>query len=100
MSHFAGELVKASVLLNEKSKSKIVRNHVTIGIRKNKKVRKLALSQNTMKIDHSRYFYVGHFRRSESYESFRNKIPLSSKIDCLKTLRLIQKENKNFKKLI
>ena len=97
MSHFAGELVKASVLLNEKSKSKIVRNHVTIGIRKNKKVRKLALSQNTMKIDHSRYFTLDTLEDLKVMKVLEIKYPSLQKIDCLKTLRLIQKENKNFK---
>ena len=100
LSHFAGELVKASVLLNEKSKSKIVRNHVTIGIRKNKKVRKLALSQNTMKIDHSRYFTLDTLEDLKVMKVLEIKYPSLQKIDCLKTLRLIQKENKNFKKLI
>ena len=100
LSNFAGELVKASVLLNEKSKSKIVRDHVTIRIRKNKKIRKLALSQNSMKIDHSRYFTLDTLEDLKVMKVLETKYPSLQKIDCLKTLRLIQKENKNFKKLI
>ena len=45
LSHYAGELIKADVLLNEKIKNREVENHVTIGIRNNQNLKKLALER-------------------------------------------------------
>ena len=53
-----------------------------------------------MKIDHSRYFTLDTLEDLKVMKVLEIKYPSLQKIDCLKTLRLIQKENKNFKKLI
>ena len=98
LSHFAGELIKGSILLNEKGKSKSVKNHVTIGIRKNKKIKKLALSKHYMKIDHSKYFTLDTLEDLRIMKTLEEKYPSLKKIDCLETLKLIQKKIKILKK--
>ena len=52
-----------------------------------------------MKIDHSRYFTLDTLEDLKVMKVLEIKYPSLQKIDCLKTLRLIQKENKNFKKI-
>lgn len=100
LSHFAGELVKGSILLNEKGNLESVRDHVTIRIRKNKKMKKLILNKYFMKIDHSRYFTLDTLEDLRVMKTLEKKYPSLKKIDCLKTLQLIQKKNKDLKKLI
>ena len=100
LSHFAGELIKATTLLKEKGKTEDIKNHVTLGIRKNKKIKKLVLGNNTMKIDHTKYFTLDTIDDLKIMKVLEDKYPSLTKLDNLKTLKRVQKENKNFKKFI
>ena len=100
LSHFAGELIKATTLLKEKGKTEDIKNHVTLGIRKNKKIKKLVLGNNTMNIDHTKYFTLDTIDDLMIMKVLEDKYPSLTKLDNLKTLKKVQKENKNFKKFI
>tara|TARA_A100001011_G_C14220343_1_gene804023 strand:+ start:46 stop:759 length:714 start_codon:yes stop_codon:yes gene_type:complete len=100
LSHFAGELIKASTLLKEKGKTENIKNHVTLRIRKDKKIKKLALSKNIMKIDHNKYFTLDTIDDLKTMKILEKKYPTLKKLDNISTLRRIQNENKNLKKLI
>ena len=100
LSHFAGELIKATTLLKEKGKTEDIKNHVTLGIRKNKKIKKLVLGNNTMNIDHTKYFTLDTIDDLMIMKVLEDKYPSLTKLDNLKTLKRVQKENKNFKKFI
>ena len=91
LSHYAGELIKADVLLNEKIKNKEVENHVTIGIRNNKNLKKLALERYFCGIDHKKYFTLDTILDLYKLRMLEFKFPELRKLNCLECIKKIQK---------
>lgn len=91
LSHYAGELIKAEVLLNEKIKNKEIQNHVTIGIRDNKNLKKLALNKYFCGIDHEKYFTLDTVLDLYKLRILEFKFPGLRKLNCLECLKKIQK---------
>jgi spore coat polysaccharide biosynthesis protein SpsF (cytidylyltransferase family) len=91
LSHYAGELIKCEVLLNEKMANKEVKNHVTIGIRKNKNLKKLALDEFFFGIDHKKYFTLDTISDLYELKMLEFQFPQLRKLDSLECIKKIQK---------
>lgn len=91
LSHYAGELIKAQALLNEKSTNKEIENHVTIGIRNNKNLKKLTLERNFFGIDHKKYLTLDTISDLHKLKMLEFKFPQLKKLNCLECIKKIQK---------
>jgi spore coat polysaccharide biosynthesis protein SpsF (cytidylyltransferase family) len=91
LSHYGGELIKAEALLNEKNTNKEIENHVTIGIRNNKYLKKLTLENNFFGIDHKKYFTLDTISDLHKLKILEFKFPQLKKLNCLECIKKIQK---------
>ncbi len=95
LSHYAGELIKAQKILDETDTSNDVKNHVTIKIRKNKKIKKLALDKNFFGIDHTKYFTLDTMDDLIEMKKLEFKHAGLKKLNCIDTIKDIQKKWKS-----
>jgi spore coat polysaccharide biosynthesis protein SpsF (cytidylyltransferase family) len=91
LSHYAGELIKSQVLLNEKKANKDEKNHVTVGIRKNKNLKKLALDEYFFGIDHKKYFTLDTISDLRDQKMLEFQFPQLKRLDSLECIKNIQK---------
>jgi spore coat polysaccharide biosynthesis protein SpsF (cytidylyltransferase family) len=91
LSHYAGELIKSQVLLNEKIVNKEVKNHVTINIRKNKNLNKLALNEYLLGVDHKKYFTLDTISDLSDLKMLEFQFPQLRRLDSIKCIKKIQK---------
>ncbi len=96
LSHYAGELIKAKVLLNEKSKDDKIKNHVTIGIRNNKNLKILALKPNFFGINHREYFTLDTVFDLLKMKMLEFICPELKKLNCIRCIKKIQRKNWKF----
>jgi spore coat polysaccharide biosynthesis protein SpsF (cytidylyltransferase family) len=96
LSHYAGELIKAKVLLNEKNQDDKIKNHVTMGIRNNKNLKILALQPNFFGINHKKYFTLDTVFDLLKMKKLEFIYPELKKLDCIKCIKKIQRENWKF----
>jgi len=92
LSHYSGELIKAQKILDEKDISNDVLDHVTINIRKNKEIRKLALKSNFCGIDHTKYFTLDTIDDLVAMKKIEFKYKNLKSLNCINTIKNIQKK--------
>lgn len=90
LSHFSGELFKGNVLLKEKTKNKLVLNHVTHGIRRNKKLNIVSLSDNFMGLNHKKYFTLDTLQDLIIMKKIEKKFPGLKQINCINSIKKAQ----------
>ena len=95
LSHYSGELIKAQKILDENDASNDVKNHVTIKIRKNKKIKKLALDKNFFGIDHTKYFTLDTMDDLIKMKKLEFNHKELKKLDCINAIKNIQKKWKS-----
>ena len=95
LSHYSGELIKGQKILDEEDTSYDVKNHVTIKIRKNKKIRKLALEKNFFGIDHTKYYTLDTINDLIEMKKLEFSHKGFKKLDCINAIKNIQKKWKS-----